>query len=600
MYDTIYGGCNPGYWDYSGLGGKLKITEGSDEIKCTKQKYGVVSHVGCGIPYRLANCPHNIVRAIKERLIDKTHDCDSFFKVWGMVAAFSMASYVSTMHAPLLLADPYQLARNAGFGSVKGRKYLKAAQRYVQSGYTLRDSRIKCFIKDETYLYSGEDPEPEVHYDYRQENGLVGQLDEDGNYEETKNWEDRIPRLIQHREPVWFVAASRYMLPLEHWLLPTTMSDFGLEGGPQLRNIGKGLGPKPRANLLWRKWSRFPDPYSFSIDGSKWDRQVCLFLLLMVMIVSVSLFAWSDEFATILMAQMVNTGKFRYGTLQVIYKLFGCRISGDIDTGYGNCFAFLIIIIVCFYDFVGARWVIDFECAIDGDDCVFICNRADLEYLKGRIINVFYSAGHNVTIEGETDIFQKLIWCQAKPIRVYYSDGSFEWTMLRSPAAIISKSACKTEYALSSKKAVNTLYMIAIGEAIINRGVPMIQTWALEIADKCEKLGAKPFKGMDANSSTYRTLRQLLLDNGLVREANALQMGIKSAVDSQRIMSKLKEKFAPLPVDERTRFDYALAFGISTTLQVEFERSCAEISLNFELVEKTHVVEAVLASPYPF
>jgi hypothetical protein len=512
--------------------------------------------VAYGEYWQYANCIHNFVRGVDERVLSKTHVCDDRFAPFLFLAAFLLARGVP----PLETSSTRQLAVNAGIFSEKGKRYQYAADRLERCGLPKDAENLKGMVKIENYAYKLNAKNPYDHSECKDR--------------------ARIPRIVWFAAWEWFVHASVYMLSFEHWFLNVDFSVFGLPpGGPSGRVIGKGLSHKARADLLAQKMARFKRPVVFSMDGSKWDRQVNEVQLVAAAIVVAAAFS-STTLADILLRQVGRKAKVRFGDYIVLVTILAGRFSGDLDTGFGNCLIFLIVLVATLFDFETQSWKVEFDTAIDGDDALGICEEEDFERMRTLIIRGFYLAGHDLTDEGATTEFEGIVWCQCHPVLV--SSGNH--VMVRDPRVAISKAYSSTKYASSAQAAMDHLYMVALGEYILGIGVPVMQEWAYNTMQNCLKAGAKPFRLKQDNSSTYRRLRDYLLEVGLFETLPPNSVVLKHWRDYRAIHSSIVDLYSKEAITQEARLSLERAFGISLHEQLLLE-SCS-VEINFEFGEQ--------------
>jgi hypothetical protein len=450
-----------------------------------------------------------------------------------------------------------QLAINAGLSTAKGRKYVEAAAEYRRRGVCAKDARLSMFIKEENY------PFEEVF----SSNSMVHFFFENSWFEIKR--ENRIPRPIQHRRPVWFIAASQYFLPLEHEILPMTAEQLGF-GPSELRVFGKGLSIFSKAELLAEKFSRFQDPVAFCADGSKWDRQVNEFLLVVELLFYLPFIHPDDhqEFIWLFMHQVYNKG-FYYGKACTIrYSTVGGRCSGDLNTGLGNCVIFFIILASCLIDPKTNRPRFSVEFAIDGDDAIIICERSCFEELVTYIKEGFRLHGHTLTVEGVADDLRNVVWCQGRPVRVGLDN---RWVLMRDPRVVIGKALTSDKYVGS--KPLDHLYVIALGELVLARGCPVVQSWCVSTMEYCRSKGATLRPYFSNQEGLYRRLRDYLVEIGMETELFRLKHHDfpNSAIDMAALHAKMLTVFRPLDVTRQSRDDYEVAFGISSSAQIQLE-----------------------------
>jgi hypothetical protein len=74
------------------------------------------------------------------------------------------------------------------------------------------------------------------------------------------------------------------------------------------------------------------------------------------------------------------------------------------------------------------------QLANNGDDCVVFLERRDLSHFMQGLDSWFLDLGFNMTVEEPVDVFDRVEFCQTKPV----FDG-FEWIMCRNPHTALAK-----------------------------------------------------------------------------------------------------------------------------------------------------------------
>lgn len=97
------------------------------------------------------------------------------------------------------------------------------------------------------------------------------------------------------------------------------------------------------------------------------------------------------------------------------------------NTSSGNCFT--MVGLVYSYMHNRCRW----RLANNGDDCVLIIERADLPKIHD-LVTWFSRMGYTMESEGVVDIFERISFCQTKP--VWTPSG---YKMVRNPCSAIAK-----------------------------------------------------------------------------------------------------------------------------------------------------------------
>lgn len=226
---------------------------------------------------------------------------------------------------------------------------------------------------------------------------------------------DPAPRVIQPRDPRYNAAVGRYLKAVEH---PVYAAIAEVWGGP---TVMKGYNASEVAANIVDAWGQFRVPVAIGLDASRFDQHVSAAALRWEHTVYNAIFR-SRELQRLLEWQIDNRGKAYTPDGVVSYRVEGCRMSGDMNTALGNC------LIMC-----GLVWEMCNERKIrarlinNGDDCVLICEKSDLQRLP-NIKKWFLEFGFNMKQEPTVDILEKIEFCQMHPVY----DGN-AWVMCRSP-----------------------------------------------------------------------------------------------------------------------------------------------------------------------
>jgi hypothetical protein len=232
---------------------------------------------------------------------------------------------------------------------------------------------------------------------------------------------DPAPRVIQPRSPRYILSAGRYLKLFEKELLLGFKKMFGY------RVVVKGLNADAVAAQLHENWCAFENPVAVGLDASRFDQHVSVDALKFEHSVYNSVFK-SKELARLLSWQLNNTGFGRIGKACLKYSVDGCRMSGDINTGMGNCLI-MSMVVIGFCESVGVR----FRLSNNGDDCVVFVNKCDLHLLEG-IDAWFTEFGFKLKREPPVYVFEKVEFCQTQPVLL--SSG---YRMVRNPWTAMSK-----------------------------------------------------------------------------------------------------------------------------------------------------------------
>jgi len=457
-----------------------------------------LSGFGTGVQYGVHNSTiNNLTRGVAERVLfiseggvllpprkPKTHVFD---RLTGVKLRLLQHLRPTTVVTPAEFPGLYH-----------GRKqavYERAYQSLLSKGLQRKDAYVSTFVKAEKVNFSAKG--------------------------------DPAPRVIQPRSPRYNLCVGRYLKLFEKGL----SNGFARMCG--YRVILKGLNADSVAAQLRDNWSAFNDPVAFGLDASRFDQHVSQEALRFEHGVYNSVFK-SKELALWLSWQLCNKGFGRVGESVVKYIVNGCRMSGDINTGMGNCLI-MSCIVLAYFDSIGVKA----RLSNNGDDCVVVCERGDEPSFSG-IDAWFTDFGFKLKREPTVDTFEKIEFCQTQPVLV---GGCYR--MVRNPWSAISKD-CLTLLPVDTLEQFNT-WRDAIGTCglELTRGVPVWESFYRTLQNTGDKIG-----GLDR-----------IRDSGL----GYMARGVKAAM-----------------VDDDSRYSFWLAFNIDPDLQVLMENSWPAITFDPE------------------
>lgn len=339
---------------------------------------------------------------------------------------------------------------------------------------------------------------------------------------------DPAPRVIQPRHPVYNVAVGRYIKRLEHALYSIVNDIFGEV------TIMKGHNAAESGEIMASKWHSFKDPVAVGLDASRFDQHVSSDVLQWEHGIYKLFYRGADreELSKLLEWQLDNRGFGRTADGSVKYRVSGCRMSGDMNTGLGNC----IIMCAMVHAYMSGRC--HYKLANNGDDCVLFLERGDLHHLD-EVPGWFFEMGFDMKVEAPVYDLERVEFCQTHPI--WTPTG---WVMVRKHMTAQAKD-CVTAIDISSPQQCKRWYR-AVGEAGLSlaSGIPVQQEFYA-------KLAAVP-----AVASTHPGL-----ESGFFRLAAGM-------IPRYR------------PVHARTRYSYWLAFGVLPDHQEAIEHELSKLELS--------------------
>ncbi len=278
----------------------------------------------------------------------------------------------------------------------KRRVYEAAVKRYHQHGLYSKQCCVSAFVKFEKQVVSESKPDP-------------------------------APRVIQSRSPVYHYRLGRYTRRIEHDIYDAISKVWS---GP---TVMKGMTPDQVAECMVEAWNSFTDPMAISLDASRFDQHVSADALKWEHKVYKHCFPDEDELVWLLKQQVHNVGYGEYPGGQIKYKTNGCRMSGDMNTGLGNC-----IIMCCMMKKYVDSLSVRARLINNGDDCVLIVEREHVDRILETYDQFFLDLGFEMGLEAEpTDVLEKIPFCQLRLINTGHG-----WTMVRELKAIVKDAAC--------------------------------------------------------------------------------------------------------------------------------------------------------------
>jgi len=273
---------------------------------------------------------------------------------------------------------------------------------------------------------------------------------------------DPAPRVIQPRSPRFNVEIGRYLKQLEKLICRGVAEIWG---GP---TILKGLNAEGVATSLRQMWTEFDKPVAVGIDATRFDQHVSVEALRWEHSVYSRMFSKEAQpkLARLLEMQIVNRGYGRTEDCTLMYEVEGRRMSGDMNTGMGNCLLMCAMI----------HWYAkhhNLKCRLgnNGDDCVLIFERRDLSKLSALSADML-DFGFVLEIEKPVYVFEQIDFCQNHPVY----DGE-SWVMVRDPRKCIDKDLVTVLDLGSRGGSQKWAYAIGSGGIALSGGIPVLDSF---------------------------------------------------------------------------------------------------------------------------
>lgn len=409
---------------------RVSVEPDRGKLKFVERSVRYLAGFGTGVSYGVhADCLRNLVRGITERVLYVNRDGrlgkpprpkDGVFERLASIRGRLLRKLPST---PVVDRDDFP----ALYSGRKRRVYQSAVDSLKLRGLTVADSYVSTFLKAEKVNFTSKG--------------------------------DPAPRVIQPRSPRYNVEVGRYLKLFEGSLCQAFSRCFGYPV------VMKGMNAQQVGDWMHKHWTHFRTPVGVGLDASRFDQHVSRAALEWEHSIYNSHFR-SDELRRLLRMQLVNRGIGRVEGHRVDYTVEGCRMSGDMNTGMGNCLLMSSIVIA----YCESRHI-DFRLANNGDDCVLFVEAGDLPALHG-LDAWFLDFGFTLTREPPVYELEKVEFCQFQPVLT-----STGWRMVRNPFTAMSKD-CVSLVGWDTPSHIRA-WATAVGECglALTRGVPCWEAW---------------------------------------------------------------------------------------------------------------------------
>jgi hypothetical protein len=452
------------------------------------------------------NSKANLVRAIHERVFRVSGGSGLELPPRPSPGVFKASmSYTQECLRKHFIGHAYAPATDsqflAGVTAAKKKIYERAVARYYSHGLHTNQCGVSAFVKFEKQVWDKDKPDP-------------------------------APRVIQTRSPVYHYRLGRYTRVIEHDMYKALDSLFG---GP---TVMKGYNPDQVATHIATAWNSFNNPVGIPLDASRFDQHCSVDAIKWEHAQYRHLFPGDTELAWLLKQQEHNKGYGDYPGGQIRYTTVGCRMSGDMNTGLGNC-----LLMVCMMHAFCSQYKVTARLINNGDDCVLLVEREDLDFVNGHCAPWFLKMGYKMKLEGNiAHCIEQITFCQLRPVRTPTG-----YTMVRDLKCIVKDAA-------SLQPNLDGIYawMGAVGECGLALAGDIPVYGAIYAA--YARVGKT---GRVKNHNNFRNTGMAIASRGMNRAAHG-------------------------PVADITRVSFYLAFGISPSQQVYVEERYNAIELGVD------------------
>jgi len=392
------------------------------------------------VPFVHAVCNHNEVCALLKRSLGPT-PLSAESARGPVMAAFRRIRRVCARYGDAR----WGLRETAeSYGGSLRRRYLEAERSLMLDGpISSKDYMLRAFLKAEKVQY----------------------------------FKLQKPRMIFPRSPRYNLMLASWLKPFEHWLWGNLKS-VGTRGVPRSRVVAKGLSPRGRAGLIARKFSAIRDCVVFEVDGKAFEAHLDVWQLVQEHACYAAAYPGDRDLMRLLAKQLRNFGVTSCG---VRFSRPGGRASGDYNTGMGNSLVMLAVVDAVMR-IIG---VSQFDSLVDGDNALIFIPRRDCQEVVQRFgPTALECSGHEMVLERPVDHLEGVRFGQSAPVRT-----QFGWTMVRDWRKVLSGGTSSHANLNEPKFAGRYLHGVALCEASLARGVPILGKWAESLRRNTERFG---------------------------------------------------------------------------------------------------------------
>jgi hypothetical protein len=346
-----------------------------------------------------------------------------------IVDAFESRLSKVKQHFKITTKPVAPLTKEQFLGTYVGRKlaiYEGAFDSLSKKPFEKKDSHVKWFMKAEKVLFSSK--------------------------------KEPVPRGISPRSPRYNAHLGPFVKRIEKVVYKSIADLFGGV------TVFKGLNAFERGRHLRSMWEEFDDPVAIGLDASRFDQHVSVQALRWEHEIYKMYFPGNTHLKHLLNLQLRNrfTAYLPEGVIK--FETDGIRCSGDMNTSLGNC----LLMSAMVYSYTVER-VRKFRLANDGDDCVLVVERKELDKLHD-LESWFLDMGFSMKREPHVDVFEEIEFCQCHPV----FDGT-NYVMLRNPKTSIAKD-CVSIHHLPTDRALKA-WMKSVGQCGMSLvgGFPVVQ-----------------------------------------------------------------------------------------------------------------------------
>lgn len=386
---------------------------------------------GVWAPAVHANCVHNELAGLTWRTLGETPDDPGSPELGAEFRTFRRLVRRANIHR----VDYFDVIKR--YSGAMREKYTRAWESLIlDPEFTKADYRLSSFVKGEKVNPLKRAP--------------------------TK------PRMIMARSARFNLELARYLHPVEAFLWRVLVNQC--PGMPKLRQVGKGLGPIARAELIRRKREAIGEgAVVFEVDGKRFEAHVTKRDLYREHGVYLAAHSNDKKLRSLLKHQLELRGRTLCGTR---FYREGCRASGDYNTGLGNSLIMLAVCRAVMKIYQQSR-PCRYDLLVDGDNCLFFVEGKEASLVRSQFGTlVSRVSSQEMEVEKPETTFERCVFGQSQPV----FNGK-HYVMVRDFHKQLSCAFSGYKHYADRRHGLRVLKAIAQGELYLAIGLPVLQDY---------------------------------------------------------------------------------------------------------------------------
>jgi hypothetical protein len=362
---------------------------------------------------------------------------------------------------------------------------------------------------------------------------------------------DFVDRLFFPFGPAVNIETGCFIKPIEGFIAKALDKMFTERFGMNYPVVMKGYNAEEEGMIALQKWTSIPDACVVEFDCDHFDKHISAQLMNELEFwVYLNIYSHDPYLARLLAYQIRHDiSIFTNDGYRLMTSVKGGRMSGVVNTSIGN----MMIMCMIFSRYLLHINIGKCEYVNKGDDCFIVVPKSRRHLLNG-IGQFFLRYGLRIRVERTVFFFEEITFCQSRPVR--FGNGRVKF--VRPPENFMMKDPTILA-AIKPNEIAAWLDQVGYGGMVLNSGIPMNFAFYSALRDR----GARGKLSIQSMRLYYHSL------TGLSTTGMSLE---------------------DIEITDEARLSYYIATGITPDVQVEWEKQCEKMRLEYgEILTGAHV-----------